>query len=148
MHQKIKNLSIRLKLRLAFGTIIVLCMVAAVIGAFGIGTVFTSSRTLYNDFGQSQGTVNRLLADFKQNELLTGLLLLNPTKESAAYTERVLTVLTEQSEVLKQIDLGLEQISAVIQNNSAASEQSAAASQQLYAQSTELERHVKVFSVE
>lgn len=60
-----------------------LCMAAAMIGAFGIGTVFTSSRTLYNDFGQSQGAVNRLLADFKQNELLTGSLLLNPTKESA-----------------------------------------------------------------
>lgn len=83
MHQKIKNLSIRHKLRFAFGTIIVLCMAAAMIGAFGIGTVFTSSRTLYNDFGQSQGAVNRLLADFKQNELLTGSLLLNPTKESA-----------------------------------------------------------------
>ena len=60
-----------------------LCMAAAMIGAFGIGTVFTSSRTLYNDFVQSQGAVNRLLADFKQNELLTGSLLLNPTKESA-----------------------------------------------------------------
>lgn len=83
MHQKIKNLSIRHKLRFAFRTIIVLCMAAAMIGAFGIGTVFTSSRTLYNDFGQSQGAVNRLLADFKQNELLTGSLLLNPTKESA-----------------------------------------------------------------
>lgn len=310
MHQKIKNLSIRHKLRFAFGTIIVLCMAAAMIGAFGIGTVFTSSRTLYNDFGQSPGAVNRLLADFKQNELLTGSLLLNPTKESArqltealqenktelmerfeqseqagyfdylseekitqletllqhyfaiqtqveqlaaenelqqatalftnqllpegeavdetiqtnllalnaaveaaragqagtgfaviartvsqlaqkssqeakettallqsarkaveqgreltsdafaligntaraaeesaAHTEQVLSVLTEQSNVLKQIDLGLEQISVVIQNNSAASEESAAASQQLYAQSTELERHVKVFSV-
>lgn len=76
-------LSIRHKLRFAFGTIIVLCMAAAMIGAFGIGTVFTSSRTLYNDFVQSQGAVNRLLADFKQNELLTGSLLLNPTKESA-----------------------------------------------------------------
>lgn len=68
-------------------------------------------------------------------------------EESAAHTEQVLSVLTEQWNVLKQIDLGLEQISVVIQNNSAASEESAAASQQLYAQSTELERHVKVFSV-
>lgn len=53
MLQSIKNLSIRRKLKLAFGTIILFCTVAALLGALGIGTVFTHSRTLYTDYGQS-----------------------------------------------------------------------------------------------
>ena len=77
MLQSIKNLSIRRKLKLAFGTIILFCTVAALLGALGIGTVFTHSRTLYTDYGQAQGAVNQILAVFKQNELLTGSLLLN-----------------------------------------------------------------------
>lgn len=55
MLQSIKNLSIRRKLKLAFGTIILFCTVAALLGALGIGTVFTHSRTLYTDYGQAQG---------------------------------------------------------------------------------------------
>lgn len=77
MNQKLKNLSIRRKLTLSFGTIIFFCTIAAIIGALGIGSVFVSSRTLYTDYGQSQGNVNRMLADFKQNELLTNTLLVN-----------------------------------------------------------------------
>lgn len=77
MSQTLKNLSIRQKLKLSFGTIILFCIIVAIIGALGIGSVFVNSRTLYTDFGQSQGSVNRMLADFKQNELLTNTLLVN-----------------------------------------------------------------------
>ena len=91
MLQSIKNLSIRRKLKLAFGTIILFCTVAALLGALGIGTVFTHSRTLYTDYGQAQGAVNRILAVFKQNELLTGSLLLNRDPQGQ---QQLLTALT------------------------------------------------------
>lgn len=83
MYHILKNLPIKRKLTLAFGTVILFCIVAALIGALGIGTVFSQSRVLYMDFGKSQGTVNRMLADFKQNELLTNTLLVNTSSAGA-----------------------------------------------------------------
>ena len=105
MLQTLKNLSIRRKLRLAFGTVNLLCIVAALIGALGIGLVFTRSRTLYTDFGAAQGSVNRILADFKQNELLTATLLLNSDPEG---TRTLLAALEENKTALLE---GLEAIS-------------------------------------
>lgn len=98
MHQILKNLSLRRKLTLAFGTIILFCTVAAIIGAWGIGSVFTKSRTLYRDFGQSQGMVNRILADFKQNELLISTLLINNDPQGR---ETLLAALEENQQTLQ-----------------------------------------------
>lgn len=99
MLHAIQNLSIRRKLNLAFGTVILFSTVAALIGALGIGTVFTHSRTLYTDFGQAQGSVNRLLADFKQNELLTSSLLLNRSPQGQ---QQLLTALTANRTTLME----------------------------------------------
>ena len=139
---RIHNLSIRRKLQLAFLTVLLLCFTAGVIGAVGIGTVFIQSKALYTDFGQSQGVVNRLLADFKQNQVLTSTLLLQTEGQ-----EEVLEALTANRTALAQISLGLEQISAVVQHNSATSQQSAAVSQELYAQAEQLARHVSSFTL-
>lgn len=104
MLQSIKNLSIRRKLKLAFGTIILFCTVAALLGALGIGTVFTHSRTLYTDYGQAQGAVNRILAVFKQNELLTGSLLLNRDPQGQ---QQLLTALTaNRADLLDRLEAG------------------------------------------
>lgn len=104
MLQSIKNLSIRRKLKLAFGTIILFCTVAALLGALGIGTVFTHSRTLYTDYGQAQGAVNRILAVFKQNELLTGSLLLNRDPQGQ---QQLLTALTaNRTDLLDRLETG------------------------------------------
>ena len=104
MLQSIKNLSIRRKLKLAFGTIILFCTVAALLGALGIGTVFTHSRTLYTDYGQAQGAVNRILAVFKQNELLTGSLLLNRDPQGQ---QQLLTALTaNRTDLLDRLEAG------------------------------------------
>ncbi len=104
MLQSIKNLSIRRKLKLAFGTIILFCTVAALLGALGIGTVFTHSRTLYTDYGQAQGAVNRILAVFKQNELLTGSLLLNRDPQGQ---QQLLTALTaNHADLLDRLEAG------------------------------------------
>lgn len=98
MHQILKNLSLRRKLTLTFGTIILFCTVAAIIDAWGIGSVFTKSRTLYRDFGQSQGMVNRILADFKQNELLISTLLINNDPQGR---ETLLAALEENQQTLQ-----------------------------------------------
>lgn len=104
MLQSIKNLSIRRKLKLAFGTIILFCTVAALLGALGIGTVFTHNRTLYTDYGQAQGAVNRILAVFKQNELLTGSLLLNRDPQGQ---QQLLTALTaNRADLLDRLEAG------------------------------------------
>ena len=104
MLQSIKNLSIRRKLKLAFGTIILFCTVAALLGALGIGTVFTHSRTLYTDYGQAQGAVNRILAVFKQNELITGSLLLNRDPQGQ---QQLLTALTaNRADLLDRLEAG------------------------------------------
>ena len=104
MLQSIKNLSIRRKLKLAFGTIILFCTVAALLGALGIGTVFTHSRTLYTDYGQAQGAVNRILAVFKQNELLTGSLLLNRDPQGQ---QQLLTALNaNRADLLDRLEAG------------------------------------------
>ncbi len=104
MLQSIKNLSIRRKLKLAFGTIILFCTVAALLGALGIGTVFTHSRTLYTDYGQAQGAANRILAVFKQNELLTGSLLLNRDPQGQ---QQLLTALTaNRTDLLDRLETG------------------------------------------
>ena len=104
MLQSIKNLSIRRKLKLAFGTIILFCTVAALLGALGIGTVFTHSRTLYTDYGQAQGAVNRILAVFKQNELLTGSLLLNRDPQGQ---QQLLTALSaNRTDLLDRLEAG------------------------------------------
>ncbi len=104
MLQSIKNLSIRRKLKLAFGTIILFCTVAALLGALGIGTVFTHSRTLYTDYGQAQGAVNRILAVFKQNELITGSLLLNRDPQGQ---QQLLTALTaNHADLLDRLEAG------------------------------------------
>lgn len=104
MLQSIKNLSIRRKLKLAFGTIILFCTLAALLGALGIGTVFTHSRTLYTDYGQAQGAVNRILAVFKQNELLTGSLLLNRDPQGQ---QQLLTALTaNRTDLLDRLETG------------------------------------------
>ena len=104
MLQSIKNLSIRRKLKLAFGTIILFCTVAALLGALGIGTVFTHSRTLYTDYGQAQGSVNRILAVFKQNELLTGSLLLNRDPQGQ---QQLLTALNaNRADLLDRLEAG------------------------------------------
>ena len=104
MLQSIKNLSIRRKLKLAFGTIILFCTVAALLGALGIGTVFTHSRTLYTDYGQAQGAVNRILAVFKQNGLLTGSLLLNRDPQGQ---QQLLTALTaNRTDLLDRLEAG------------------------------------------
>ena len=104
MLQSIKNLSIRRKLKLAFGTIILFCTVAALLGALGIGTVFTHSRTLYTDYGQAQGAVNRILAVFKQNELLPGSLLLNRDPQGQ---QQLLTALTaNRTDLLGRLETG------------------------------------------
>lgn len=70
------------------------------------------------------------------------------SRQSVQSTAKVLDVLTSQFSELEQIHTGLEQISAVIQANSAAAEESAAASEELYAQSTALEQHVRIFSLD
>ena len=104
MLQSIKNLSIRRKLKLAFGTIILFCTVAALLDALGIGTVFTHSRTLYTDYGQAQGAVNRILAVFKQNELITGSLLLNRDPQGQ---QQLLTALTaNRADLLDRLEAG------------------------------------------
>ncbi len=104
MLQSIKNLSIRRKLKLAFGTIILFCTVAALLGALGIGTVFTHSRTLYTDYGQAQGAVNQILAVFKQNELLTGSLLLNRDPQGQ---QQLLTALNaNRADLLDRLEAG------------------------------------------
>lgn len=104
MLQSIKNLSIRRKLKLAFGTIILFCTVAALLGALGIGTVFTHSRTLYTDYGQAQGAVNRILTVFKQNELLTGSLLLNRDPQGQ---QQLLTALNaNRADLLDRLEAG------------------------------------------
>lgn len=91
-------------MKLAFGTIILFCTVAALLGALGIGTVFTHSRTLYTDYGQAQGAVNRILAVFKQNELLTGSLLLNRDPQGQ---QQLLTALTaNRTDLLDRLEAG------------------------------------------
>ena len=91
-------------MKLAFGTIILFCTVAALLGALGIGTVFTHSRTLYTDYGQAQGAVNRILAVFKQNELLTGSLLLNRDPQGQ---QQLLTALTaNRTDLLDRLETG------------------------------------------
>lgn len=92
MFHILKDLPIHRKLKLAFGTIILFSAAAVALGVFGIGTVFNHSRTLYTDCGQAQGAVNRMLADFKQNQLLTATLLLN---EQPQGTQTLLTALEE-----------------------------------------------------
>lgn len=91
-------------MKLAFGTIILFCTVAALLGALGIGTVFTHSRTLYTDYGQAQGAANRILAVFKQNELLTGSLLLNRDPQGQ---QQLLTALTaNRTDLLGRLETG------------------------------------------
>lgn len=91
-------------MKLAFGTIILFCTVAALLGALGIGTVFTHSRTLYTDYGQAQGAANRILAVFKQNELLTGSLLLNRDPQGQ---QQLLTALTaNRTDLLDRLEAG------------------------------------------
>ena len=52
----------------------------------------------------------------------------------------------EQSDMIKQVNIGVEQISNVVQTNSATAEESAAASEELSAQAQTLQKLVSQFS--
>jgi methyl-accepting chemotaxis protein len=54
---------------------------------------------------------------------------------------------TEQANMLKQIEQGIEQISSVVQSNSAAAEETSATSQELSAQSEGLKNLVGRFKL-
>ena len=69
------------------------------------------------------------------------------SSQSVQATAKVLDTLTNQFSALEQLHAALEQINAAIQTNSASAEDSAAASQQLHAQSSALEQHVSVFTL-
>lgn len=64
---------------------------------------------------------------------------------TAQMLDRISTANLEQSELLAQVNMGLEQISAVVQNNAATAQQSAAASRELTSLAQTLEGMVGAF---